>query len=290
MSAAVRSALRKSLLVGVLALAGAGVAWAIASRQPVLYESEAILRLRSATVLPELAGMSISRPVADVLAAAAPAVLSRTRLERIAIDLNLYERERRSMIMQDVIQRMRQAIDIVPAESTAVHGMNLVSVRYRGEDPGVVQKVTELVAASLIRESAARSGELAENTVTLLEASVEEAGRAVTQMDTDVRRPPADGRRAIELDVLRTTYRTLLIRLQEARLQVDMARMQIGEQMHLLEPARRAETPMGPSRRRLIGVGALIGLVLGVGLLGVRAVAPLVMAGGRKSAELAPMR
>jgi uncharacterized protein involved in exopolysaccharide biosynthesis len=168
--------------------------------------------------------------------------------------------------------------------------MNLVSVRYRGEDPGVVQKVTELVAAGLIRESAARSGELAENTVTLLEASVEEAGRAVTQMDADVRRPPADGRRAIELDVLRTTYRTLLIRLQEARLQVDMARMQIGEQMHLLEPARHPETPMGPSRRRLIGLGALIGLVLGVGLLGVRAVAPIVMAGGRKSAELAPMR
>ena len=290
MSVAVRAALRKSLLVVVLTVTGAGVAWALASRRPVLYESEAVLRLRTAAVLPELVGMSISRPVADVMAAAAPAVLSRTRLERLAMELSLYERERRSMIMQEVIEHMRQAIDIVPVAPTAVNGTNLISVRYRGEDPGVAQKVTERLAASLIKESAARSGELAENTVALLEASVEEAGRAVDQMDATGRRPPADGRRAIEMDVLRTTYRTLLTRLQEARLQVDMARMQIGEQVQMIEAPRQAEKPIGPARSQQVGVGALMGLVLALGLLGVRAIAPLVMARGRRTAELTSMR
>ena len=67
-------------------------------------------------------------------------------------------------------------------------------------------------------------------------------------MDVAGRKADVDGRRVIELDVARTTYRTLLTRIQEAHLQRDMARMQIGEQLVMIEPARLPEQPMGPSR------------------------------------------
>src|ERR1044071_1475624 len=43
-------------------------------------------------------------------------ILSRTRLERIVTEFNLYERERKQMIMEDVIERMRKDINVSVAK------------------------------------------------------------------------------------------------------------------------------------------------------------------------------
>src|SRR6187431_2009403 len=39
-------------------------------------------------------------------------ILSRTRLERIVQEFNLYERERKELVMEDVIERMRKDIGV----------------------------------------------------------------------------------------------------------------------------------------------------------------------------------
>ena len=73
--------------------------------------------------------------------------MSRTRLERIITDLNLYVDERRLGIMEDVVERMRRAITV-----TIVKG-DAFQVGFVGQDPRTVMKVAERLSSLFIEES-----------------------------------------------------------------------------------------------------------------------------------------
>jgi hypothetical protein len=53
-------------------------------------------------------------------------------------------------------------------------------------------------------------------------------------------------------------------RLQEATVQADMERRQLGEQLRILEPAYPPTQPTSPNRFMLLTVGLMLGIALGV--------------------------
>ena len=65
---------------------------------------------------------------------------------------------------------------------------------------------------------------------------------------------------------LQTLYSSLLAKNEEAKISTNLERRQSGEQFKVLDPARLPERPFSPDRPRIIGIGALFGLGLGVGL------------------------
>jgi polysaccharide chain length determinant protein (PEP-CTERM system associated) len=83
---------------------------------------------------------------------------------------------------------------------------------------------------------------------------------------------PARESELIELtrdyDILKNTYEELLRKSEGSKLAVNLERRQIGEQFKIVDGARLPERPVSPNRPRLIGIGAAMGLGLGLLIVG----------------------
>lgn len=137
---------------------------------PDLYRSEALISL----VPPKVpANMVPDVVTAQSLEQRIPAIrneiLSRTRLERIIQDLDLYAVERRTGIMEDIVERMRREIVVNAVAGSAIR------VGFVGRDPRTVQRVADRVAALFMDESTRDRRLQIENTDQFLETSLRDA-------------------------------------------------------------------------------------------------------------------
>jgi hypothetical protein len=189
-------------------------------------------------------------------------VLSRSRLERLVIEFNLYEAERKTGIMEDVIATMLNHIEIVPTSGRTF------AIRYTGDDPLTVMKVTEKLASYFSDDFAIEDERLSSNTMKFLEAQVEETGRRLSEQQARAKAAGTteDRRVKIEASVLESIYTRLLTNLEEARGRLKVTRTMTGPQLVVVDPARKPERPITPSVLEQTWVGALGGLATGVAM------------------------
>ncbi len=69
-----------------------------------------------------------------------------------------------------------------------------------------------------------------------------------------------------QYDHLYRSYQDFSNRLQQASVQADMERRQLGERFRILEPAEPAPEPSSPNRILLLTLGAILGLAIGAGV------------------------
>jgi polysaccharide chain length determinant protein (PEP-CTERM system associated) len=69
-----------------------------------------------------------------------------------------------------------------------------------------------------------------------------------------------------QYDHLYTSYQDFSARLQQAGVQADLERRQLGEKFRILESAEIAPEPSSPNRLLLLSLGAILGLALGAGI------------------------
>jgi type VI protein secretion system component VasK len=69
-----------------------------------------------------------------------------------------------------------------------------------------------------------------------------------------------------QYDHLYVSYQDFSARLQQAGVQADLERRQLGEKFRILESAEIAPEPSSPNRLLLLSMGAILGLVFGAGL------------------------
>jgi polysaccharide chain length determinant protein (PEP-CTERM system associated) len=111
-------------------------------------------------------------------------ILSRTRLERIVQEFNLYERERKQMIMEDVIERMRRDISInIAKPRTRRQDINNFSVAFDANDGRTAMRVTERLASLFVQENVEDRELLADQTDQFLKAQLEEARRRLVDQE-----------------------------------------------------------------------------------------------------------
>jgi hypothetical protein len=104
-------------------------------------------------------------------------------------------------------------------------------------------------------------------------ASAEEVARLQGQVD-EIRLLLAETPAVAEqLDALQREYRsqlesyeTYILRQQQASVQADMERRQLGEQFRVLEAAFQAPEPTSPNRPILVVLGVVLAVALGFGL------------------------
>lgn len=156
------------LVIVPFALVAAGTA-AVARKLPDRYYSQAIVRVVPQQVPDKYVRSPVTENVQDRLTAMQQQAMSRTRLERIITDFNLYPEERRKGIMEDVVQKMHDdiTIDILKGD--------VFRVGYTGSNPRTVQRVAEAIASYFITESEQDRATLAEGTSQFIEAQLEDA-------------------------------------------------------------------------------------------------------------------
>lgn len=149
----------------------------VARKLPNFYRADALILVVPQRVPESYVRSTVTMRIEDRLHSITQQILSRTRLEQVISDFNLYAEQRKSMIMDDVVQGMRNDIKIDPVKGDAFN------VSYVGDNPRTVMRVTERLASLFIEESLRDRESLAESTNQFLDTQLEDARRRLTESE-----------------------------------------------------------------------------------------------------------
>ena len=111
-------------------------------------------------------------------------ILSRTKLERIVQEFKLYERERKQMPMEDVIERMRRDIGVNIARPVRRRDpVNNFSISFQADKPDTTVKVTQRLAELFVNENVEDRELLANQTSSFLEGQLAESKRRLVDQE-----------------------------------------------------------------------------------------------------------
>jgi protein tyrosine kinase modulator len=158
------------LLLVTLALVSAATA-AGALLLPNRYRSETLILVVSQRVPESYVKATVTARIEDHLQSITQQILSRTRLERIIRDLELYGARRRTDDMESIIDDMRKDIDVKVVKGGAFR------VAYVGDNARTVMDVTNRLASLFIEENLRDREVLADDTNRFLGAQVADARR-----------------------------------------------------------------------------------------------------------------
>jgi polysaccharide chain length determinant protein (PEP-CTERM system associated) len=172
---------RKWFILIPTLLAGLGTAvWSYTL--PNRYSSTTTILVVPQRVPENLVRSTVTASVSERLQTISQQILSRTRLERIIEEFNLYRRERETMIMEDIIERMRrQDIRIEPARASRRDDATHFTVGFVSDNPRTAMQVTERIASMFVQENLQDREILADSTNQFLQAQLEDARRRLLE-------------------------------------------------------------------------------------------------------------
>ncbi len=144
---------------------------------PDVYRSETTILVIPQRVPESYVRSTITDRIGDRLQSLKEQILSRSRLERTIVDLNLFPDQRRTAAMEDLISHMRNAVKVETARSDAF------TVSYSSPDPRTAQIVTERLASDFIRENVIDREKLADTTSEFLKVQAEDAKRQLIEQE-----------------------------------------------------------------------------------------------------------
>jgi uncharacterized protein involved in exopolysaccharide biosynthesis len=218
-------------------------------------------------------------------------VLSPSRLRPVIQSLNLVKPDEEGRLIEDIQQNMSVEPVITSMSAAAQAGTSDAkkgtsatdepvpgfNVEYTDSNAARAQKICNAVTSLILDENLRSRAEVAQGTTEFLSHQVDEAKKALVEMDAHLlaiskdrspRSPEAEAKYkilALEYDVAQAFFKDLLAKKNSAALSASMEYQQQGEQMHILATAGLPEAPSFPERPlfALWGLGA--GLLLGIG-------------------------
>jgi polysaccharide chain length determinant protein (PEP-CTERM system associated) len=148
----------------------------VVSRQiPDRYRSEALMVVVPQRVPESYVRSTVTSRVEDRLNALRQTVLSRTQLETVIRDLNLYPDLKPTVSMEEAVRHMRAdvLIDVVRGDS--------FRIAYTAVDPRTAQRVAERLASQFNEENLRDRASLADATTEFLGSQLDEARRRLVQ-------------------------------------------------------------------------------------------------------------
>ncbi len=136
---------------------------------PDIYRADTTILVVPQRVPNEYVRPTVTSRIQDRLQSISPQILSRSRLEPILVDLDLYPKLRQTEPMEDVIAYMRTQVEV------SVQRGDAFSVAYRSTSPVLAQQVTERLASLFIEENLRDREVQAEATNQFLESQLNDA-------------------------------------------------------------------------------------------------------------------
>jgi polysaccharide chain length determinant protein (PEP-CTERM system associated) len=158
---------------------GLAAAPVLGSFAPTHFRSEALILVVPQQVPRDLVRPTVLQTVAERLPAITDQIMSRARLERIILDMNLYQDLRKREVMEDVVDVMREHVRTIPSGRE----LNSFRVAYTGDDPTTAREVTSKLASLYIDQNITDRATQAENTSNFLGTSLEDAKRRLVEQE-----------------------------------------------------------------------------------------------------------
>ena len=167
---------RRKWLVLIPTVLAAAAAFAYTRTLPNRYRSDTLVMIQPQRVREDLV-RTAQVDLADRIQTITQQIMSRTRLETIINDLNLYEREREAGLMEDVVELMRRDVSIAVVRGDAFR------VSYVSENPIMAMRVTERLARLFIDENLREREMMAQGTSQFLGSQLEDARRRLVEQE-----------------------------------------------------------------------------------------------------------
>jgi polysaccharide chain length determinant protein (PEP-CTERM system associated) len=172
---------RKWLILVPTVLAAIG-AFAYSRLLPDQYRASTSIMVVPQRVPENYVRPTVTADVTERLQTISQQILSRTRLERIIEEFDLYRDERKTAIMEDIVEKMRKDISL-NAGAPARKGQDTSSftISFVAPQPRVAMQVTERIASLFVQENLEERSTLADSTSQFLQAQLEDARRRLIE-------------------------------------------------------------------------------------------------------------
>jgi polysaccharide chain length determinant protein (PEP-CTERM system associated) len=179
---------RHRWLIVVPAIFGLYAALIVSSRLPNTYRSEMLLQVVPQRIPDSYVRSTITTRTEDRISSLIEQIKSRTELERLITQMNLYPLERGRMPMQDVVDIMRNSIDVQMVGGGRNQDPDSFYVRFQYWEPQTASRVTERLGAMFIDVNARDRGNLAQATDNFMQTQLTEAKRKLEEHDLKLQR------------------------------------------------------------------------------------------------------
>ena len=172
---------RRALWILVPALLVSLATYLYVRTLPNVYLSETVI-LVEAPKIPVEYVRSTASAIQNLLSTISQQIMSRTRLEKIIIENNLYLEKRKRLPMEDVVEGMRKEIDL---KVTKVEGRSADSftLSYETYSPEIAQRVTSQLASLYIEENLKNREEQTEDVTQFLDSQLKETETKLNQLE-----------------------------------------------------------------------------------------------------------
>ena len=142
-----------------------------------VYRSTTVILVQPQTVPEEYVKSTVSLDLDKRMGTIREQILTRTRLEKIIREFNLYPEAAAQMPMEAVVEIMRFDIDIPPPAK------DTFQISYMGRDPYMVQQVTEKLAATFIEENLMDRERQANSTLGFMDTELERVKKLLAETE-----------------------------------------------------------------------------------------------------------
>lgn len=156
------------------------VAVVVSRRMPNRYRSETVVLVVPQRVPQEYVRSTVTTRIEDRVQTIREQILSRSRLERIVEELNLYPEVRGRVSMEEIIDEMRRNVN------TRVVRTDAFTVSFVADTPVTAQRVTERLAGMFSEENMRDREVQAESTNQFLQTQLDDARQRLTEREQRV--------------------------------------------------------------------------------------------------------
>jgi succinoglycan biosynthesis transport protein ExoP len=163
------------------------VALVVVARIPPVYKAEALIVVDSQKIPDRYVASTVVSDAEDRVATISHEILSTGRLEKIIDDFDLYHSQRQTLYMEQVLQLMRNDIEVAPEKASLGHSIAF-RISYQGPTPAIVAQVTNRIANLYVEENLKTREVQAEGTSEFIENQLKEAKQKLDQLETALSR------------------------------------------------------------------------------------------------------
>ena len=180
--------LRRKWYIIIPFVLGVLVSFGVYKYLPKVYKATTLILVQSQRVPESYVRSTITDSVASRLSTISQEILSRTRLEKVIQEFNLFSEIRNSVPMEGIVEMMRSAIEVkVQTNPQCERIQNSFSIAFMGKDPETVMMVTNKLASLFIEENLKVRESQAEDTSEFLTKELEGMDQRLKQKEYDIR-------------------------------------------------------------------------------------------------------
>ena len=177
---------RRKWLIILPVIAAIFIAYGVYGYLPKIYKATTLILVQPQRVPIDYVRPTITDTVATRLSTISQEILSRTRLEKVIQELNLFSDLRKKAPMEEVVETVRRNV-AVDVQRQRDQTQSTFSISYQGTDPQLVMRVTNKLSSLFIEENLKLRESQAEGTSDFIDKELMDIEKQLNKKDLEIR-------------------------------------------------------------------------------------------------------